>query len=199
MTESDRGAEEVSDDIDHIEVRPDDPVLGVRLRPAERGSTTPIFVPSKSTPLEEEDDADAQIPAAALWAMKYRRHLRFGRRDDDFFRVVLGESADPIYVLDDGASHRMIGRKVGVDEMGLTYYLVGRMTLDDYEQRVVNRRNVAGIFSEADDLSFCSVYEARDAVSNVLLIEEYRGIDDVPTDYLPMSPLISFSDEPGDE
>jgi hypothetical protein len=197
VTDEDRGAAEVTDDIDDIEVRMVDPVPAIRLRPAARGSTTPIFVPSKSTPLEEEN-ADAQIPSSALWAMKYRRHLRFGRRADDFFRVVLSESTDPIYVLDDGASHRMIGREVGVDEVGLTYYLIGRITLDAYEQFVPDGADVADIFSVAGDLSLCSVYEAPDAVSNVLLVEDYRGIDDVPADYLPLNPLITFSDEPGE-
>ncbi len=155
-------------------------------------------MPSKSTPLEEEV-IDTQIPPSALWAMKYRRHLRFGRRDDDFFRTVLNETTDPIYVLDDGVSHRMIGREVGVDEMGLTYYLIGRITLDDYEQFVPDDADPAGFFSVASDLSLCSVYAAPTAVSNVLLVEDYHGIDDVPPDYLPSNPLIQFTDEPGEE
>jgi hypothetical protein len=201
VIDDDKGSEDVTDDIDDIddiEEHPADPVPAVLLRRAARGSTTPIFVPSKSTPLEEEDP-DAQIPPSALWAMKYRRHLRFGRRDGDVFRAVLSESTDPVYVLDDGASHRMIGREVGVDEVGLTYYLVGRITLDDYEQFVPDGADVAGIFSVACDLSLCSVYEAPKAVSNVLLVEDYRGIDDVPAAYLPLNPLIKFSDEPGEE
>ncbi len=198
MTDDDRGAE-VTDDIDDIEVQGVDPVpAAFRLLQAAKGATTPIFVPSKSTPLEEEE-ADAQLPSSALWAMKYRRHLRLGRREDDFFRTVLCENTDPIYVLDDGASHRMIGREVGVDEVGLTYYLIGRITLDAYEQFVPDGADVTDIFSVAADLSLCSVYEAPEAVSNVLLVEDYRGIDDVPADYLPLSPLIEFSSELGQE
>ncbi len=58
---------------------------------------------------------------------------------------------------------------------------------------------VTGIFSDADNLSLCSVYEATDAVSNVLLVEDYAGAADVPAEYLPAHPRIRFSDEPGEE
>jgi hypothetical protein len=198
VTDEDNEAQKATDDIDDIAVRPVYPRPAVFSRPAGLSTPNPIFVPSKSTPLEEED-ADDQIPASALWAMKYRRHLRFGRRENDFFRAVHSESTDPVYVLDDGASHRMIGRKVGVDDLGLVYYLIGRITLDAYEQFVSDGADVAAIFSVAGDLSLCSVYEAPEEVSNVLLVEDYGGIGEVPADYLPLNPLIQFSDDPGEE
>jgi hypothetical protein len=198
VTDEDKEPDKAADDIDDIEVRPVYPRPAVLSRSVGLGSPNPIFVPSKSTPLEEEEPDD-QIPPPALWAMKYRRHLRFGRRENDFFRAVHSESTDPVYVLDDGASHRMIGREVGVDDLGLMYYLIGRITLDAYEQFVSDGADVAGIFSGEGDLSLCSVYEAPDEVSNVLLVEDYGGIDEVPADYLPQNPLIQFSDDPGEE
>ncbi len=180
-------------DIDAIELHSIEPM------PAEaslygRGATQ-VFVPSKSTPLEE-DAADEQIPAPALWAMKYRRHLRFGRRDDDYFRSILGDGRDPVYVLDDGATHYMICREVGEDGAGLTYYLIGRISLNVYWDFA---EDVAGIFSEADDLALCSVYEAPGAVSNVLVVEAYGGVDDVPPEYLPAHPQVQFPDDLGGE
>ena len=48
--------------------------------------------------------------------------------------------------------------------------------------------------------SLCSVYEATEGPSNVLLVESYGGIDQVPGDYLPSNPLIQFGDDmPGEE
>lgn len=189
MTDDEVNAE----DIDDIELHTIDPM------PAESSPFGPgsgqIFVPSKSTPFEE-DVVDTQIPASALWAMKYRRHLRFGRRDDDHFRSVLGDEVDPVYVLDDGATHYMICREVGVDGASLSFYLLGRITLDVYWEFTDDVADVVGIFVEADDLCVCSVYEAPDAVSNVFVVEAYGG-DDVPLEYLSAHPKVQFPDEPG--
>jgi hypothetical protein len=187
--------EAADDDIDNIGPHSIDPMPLDSLRPG-RGFAQ-VFVPSASTTLEEEDAANETIPPPALWAMKYRRHFRFGRRDDDYFRVILGDDVDPLYVLDDGVNHRMICREVGTGDEGLTYYLTGRITLGTYEAFADDAGDVADIFSEAKDLSLCSVYEASDAVSNVVLVEDYGGVGDVPTDYLPGHPQIRFSDEPG--
>jgi len=167
--------------------------------PGLLGAPNPVFDPSKSTPLDEDDDANAQIPPAALWAMKYRRHLHFGSRGEEFFRTRLGDDGDPIYVLDDGPKHCMICRETGVDDEGLTYYLIGRITVGVYERFADDDVDVAGIFSEGNNLCLCSVYEATEGASNVLLVESYRGIDDVPADYLPSNPLIQFSNDLPDE
>jgi hypothetical protein len=157
-----------------------------------------VFKPSKSSPLEEDDD-DEQVPPAALWAMKYRRHLHFGSRDEDVLRVRLGHGNDPVYVLDDGPSHLMICREVGVDDDGLTYYLVGRITLDVYELVADDDAELSRIFSEANDLALCSVYKATGGVSNILVVDSYAGIDEVPAEYLPSNPLIHFTDDARDE
>ncbi len=69
--------EETSEvDIDDIVLHSIDPVPVASLRPG-RGFAQ-VFVPSRSTPLEGDEAPDAQIPRAALWAMKYRWHLRWG-------------------------------------------------------------------------------------------------------------------------
>jgi hypothetical protein len=127
--------------------------------------------------------------------MKYRRHLHFGSRAGDAFRARLGDDRDPVYVLDDGPEHFMACREVGMDDEGLKYYLIGRITLWVYEGFADDDVDIAGVFSEGDDLCLCGVYEATEGASNVLLVESYRGIEDVPTDYLPSNPLIRFSDD----
>jgi hypothetical protein len=192
MTDSDVGGE----DIDAVDQLPTDPAP-IALSRSPWGAPTPIFRPSKSTPLEE-DEEDVQIPHAALWAMKYRRHFHFGSRDNDVFRARLGTEGDRVYVLDDGDEHYMICREVGVDEV-LEYFLVGRIPIETYERRREGEVGVVNIFSEAKDLGLCSVYDASEAASNIVLVENYGHIDDVPSDYLPCHPLIQFTDELLDE
>jgi hypothetical protein len=196
MTEDGSGGE----DIDEIDTRQPDPALAQSLPIASGlwGAPTPVFVPSKSSPLEE--DTQGEIPPAALWAMKYRRHFHFGSRSDTVFRTVLGDESDPVYILDDGAKHHMVGRQVGVDQEGLKYFLIGRITMGVYEHFAIDGADIAGIFDEADDLCLCSVYEATEGPSNVLLVRSYEGIDQVPGDYVPPNPLIQFADHlPGEE
>jgi hypothetical protein len=52
------------------------------------GMGVPLALPTRSTPLEDED-TDGPVPPAVLWAMKYHRHLRLGHRDDEQIRVDL--------------------------------------------------------------------------------------------------------------
>lgn len=191
MTENDASGE----DIDDIGAPCTDPTMiqSLPITSGLWGAPTPVFVPSKSTPLE--DDTEGEIPPAALWAMKYRRHFHFGSRRDTALRVALGDASDPVYVLDDGAKHQMVGRQVGVDEEGLRYFLIGRITVDVYEHFANDDVPVAGIFSEAGDLCLCSVYESTDGPSNVVLVRSYGGLDQIPGDYLPSNPLIQFTDE----
>jgi len=196
MTEDDPGGE----DIDEIDTHQPDPALvqSLPITSGLWGAPTPVFVPSKSSPLE--DDTEGEIPPAALWAMKYRRHFHFGSRSDTVFRAALGDDSDPVYVLDDGTKHHMVGRQVGVDQGGLRYFLIGRITVGVYEHFANDDVDIALIFSEANDLCLCSVYEATEGPSNVLLVESYGGIDQVPGDYVPSNPLIQFGDDmPGEE
>ena len=186
--------EVAGEDIDNIDVHHTDPELVQALPFASGlwGAPTPVFVPSKSTPLE--DDIEGELPPPAVWAMKYRRHFHFGSRNENAFRAALGDDGDPVYVLDDGAKHHMVCREVGVGEGGLRYFLIGRITVAVYERFANDAKNLGGIFPEASDLCLCSVYEATEGPSNILLVESYPGIDQVPSDYLPSNGLIQFSD-----
>jgi hypothetical protein len=164
------------------------------------GAPPPIFRPSTSTPLEEDEPEDL-IPPAALWAMKYRRHLHLTLtpREDERLRDCLGGGDGAVYVIDDGGNHCMIGRLVGADEDGSTYSLVGRITAEAYERYAEARSPLEDIYSEAKDLSLCGVYAAPGAVSNVLAVEKYRGPGDVPPEYLPGRPFLEFADDETDD
>jgi hypothetical protein len=160
------------------------------------GTPAPVFVPSSSTPLEE-DDSESPIPPAALWAMKYRRHLHLTltRRDEDRLRACLGEGDGAVYVIDDGGKHNMVSRLVGIDEDGSTYCLVGRITGEAYDRCAIGESPLEGIFSQSRELSLCSVFAALEAVSNVLVVAEYATVDDVPSEYLPPHPFLEFRDD----
>ena len=160
------------------------------------GTPAPVFVPSTSTPLEEADP-ESPIPPPALWAMKYRRHLHLAltRRDEDRLRARLGEGDGAVYVIDDGGKHNMVSRLVGADEEGSTYCLVGRITGEIYDRCATGDSPTEAIFSQARDLALCSVFAAPDAVSNVLVVEKYPTVDDVPPEYLPPQPFVEFRDD----
>jgi hypothetical protein len=162
------------------------------------GTPAPVFVPSTSTPLEE-DDAESPIPPAALWAMKYRRHLTLTSRDPERLRACLGEGDGAVYVIDDGGRHNMVSRLVGADEDGSTYCLVGRIRGEAYDRYATGESPLDGIFSESRDLSLCSVFAAPEAVSNVLVAESYRTLDDVPPEYLPPHLFLEFTDDTSED
>jgi hypothetical protein len=152
-----------------------------------------IARPRGSTALEA-DEPEGTIPNAALWVMKYRRHLRlgFGGRENERVRTMIGDRDATAYVIDDGPRHFMVARQVGKDPEGLTYCLVGRI-----DAAVLDRYANLGpppeeVFSEARDLALCSVFTATQGVSNVMLVETYRHVDDVPPEYLPPAPFIEF-------
>jgi hypothetical protein len=201
--DSERDDDSSADDVAAIDDLPSDPAIGLPgrqggLGPARYGSPTPIYQPTKSTALED-DDPHGAIPQPAIWVMKYRRHRTFRRRDDDELRVQLGEGDDAVYVISDGDDHVMACRAVGVDPQGVDYFLVGRLNEDDYHDYVNGFRAVTDLFGDAKDLALCSVYAALEAVSNVTLVDRYKRVDEVPAEYLPSSPFIEFSDDDDDD
>jgi hypothetical protein len=160
------------------------------------GTPPLVFVPSSSTPLAE-DDPESPIPPAALWAMKYRRHLhlRLGRREQERLRSCLGEGDGAVYVIDDGGNHVMVSRLVGMDEEGSTYCLVGRIGEEAYDRYAAGEAAAERIFAESRELALCSVFAAPDAVSNVVVSETYSSVDEVPTEYLPPNPFLAFTED----
>jgi hypothetical protein len=158
------------------------------------GAPPTVFVPHTSTPLHE-DDPESPIPAPALWAMKYRRHLTLSSRDPERLRERLGEGDGAVYVIDDGGRHTMVSRLVGMDEDGSTYCLVGRIKGDAYDRYAIGDADTDDIFDDARELALCSVFAVPDAVSNVIVAETYRSVADVPPEYLPPQPFLEFVED----
>jgi len=61
-----------------------------------------VFVPTKSLSLEEDGESD--IPHAALWSMKYHRHVHLFDRTDVQIRQRFGTGDHAIYIIDDGSN-----------------------------------------------------------------------------------------------
>jgi hypothetical protein len=158
------------------------------------GSPTPVFVPKESTPLEEEDDDEGAIPHAALWVLKYRKHGGFWGGSEAPIRERHGRGDGTVFVIDDGRKHCVVTRQVGTSPDGCTYFLVGQISIASYEDLFDDEVRAETIFAGARDTCLCVVYEAADAVSNVAVVESFDSIEEVPLEYLPPSPAITFAD-----
>jgi hypothetical protein len=163
---------------------PSEPTAGPWLAPTGLyGAPSPVFVPTKSLSLEE--DGVSEIPHAALWSMKYQRHLHLFDRTDVQIRQRFGTGDHAIYIIDDGRKHCLVSRIVGGSPDGCTYRLVAQITIDSYEQLVNEETPIDNVFADASDFAMCAVFEAEveGAPSNVTLTERYATIDDVPSQY----------------
>ena len=159
------------------------------------GISPVLFEPDKSTPLEP-DSPDATIPAAALWAMEDRKHgsILSGVDEDETIRCRLGEGDLTLYVMDDGRSHCMICRVVGEDDDSCIYCLVARIGLDQFGQLRDQQTPLDDAFVDARDISLSAVFESETA-SNVVPVQHYRRLVDVPVEYLPGHPFLHFTDD----
>jgi len=166
--------------------------------PGLRGAPTPVFVPKSSTPLEAED-SDGAMPPFALWTMKYLQHGHLFSKAESVIRESYGDGDHVVYVMDDGRKHCLISRLVGTSSEGCVYPLVGRITIEAYERLVDDHTLTDRIFDEADSLCLCAVFEAREAVSNVSVVRSFAGVDEVPPEYLPPGPALTFTDVPDGE
>ena len=167
-------------------------------RPGWRGAPTPVFVPKTSTPLEAED-SDGSMPSFALWAMKYLQRGHLFSKAESVIRESYGDGEHVVYVMDDGRKHCLISRLVGSSAEGCVYPLIGRIPIETYERLVDDHTLTDRIFEEAEDLCLCAVFEAREAVSNVSVVRSFARVDEVPPEYFPPGPALTFTDVPDDQ
>ena len=164
------------------------------------GAPAPVFMPTSSTRLDE-DDAEGVIPHAPLWSMKYHRHFHLFDRTDARIRDAFGQGDHAIYVIDDGRRHCVVGRIIGAGPDGCTYCLVAQITIEAYDRLVSGEDPIDRVFADARGPAVCAVFEAavEGAPSNVTLTEQYPTIDDVPPEYRSPSPFIEFVDDLDEE
>jgi hypothetical protein len=98
-------------------------------------------------------------------------------------------------MIDEGRKHCMVGRLVGTSPDGCTDCLVARIAMASYERLLGNETLTDEMFFDARELRLCVVFEAEDAVSNVSVIETFATLDEVPVEYLPLRPMIAFTED----
>ena len=155
----------------------------------------PMSEPATSTPLAI-GESEGSIPPGPLWAMKYLRHGQHGpltgHDAPEALRLAVSAEDETVYVIDDGASHCMVARRVGSAPDGCLYCLVGRVKIDDVQDVRDGWAPLSGLFSLGRELTLCGVVEG--SVSNVVRVASFRKYRDVPDEYLPPSPFIEFPD-----
>jgi hypothetical protein len=155
----------------------------------------PMSEPATSTPLAI-GESEGSIPPGPLWAMKYLRHGQHGpltgHDAPEELRLAVSTEDEILYVIDDGASHCMVARRVGSAPDGCLYCLVARVKIDDVQDVRDGWAPPSGLFALGRELTLCGVVEG--SVSNVVRVAAYRKYRDVPDEYLPPSPFIEFPD-----
>jgi hypothetical protein len=132
--------------------------------------------------------------------MKLRRHVQWhllpSRERHQRIREHVGDGDDRVYVIDDGAHHVMVGRRVGEKAGEVEYCLIGRQPREVFDG--LRNRSVApgAAFDGASGLTLCGVaVEEGTLSSNVFDIDRYAEASDIPTEYRPGSPYISFTQD----
>jgi hypothetical protein len=175
--------------------RPGDIVL----EPAVARLPEPVVGPDESTPLEE-DEPEGIVPPCPLWAMKARRHIQWhllpAAERHDRVRDRVGTDDDPVYVIDDGRHHVMLGRRVGAHAGECEYCLIGRAPRQRYEELRDGSVRAPDAFEGAAGITLCGVAVADTVLaSNVFDVARYADSADVPTEYLPGAPFIAFEED----
>jgi len=166
----------------------------LHFEPGTAANTFPVTAPEDATPLSE-DEPEGTIPASPLWAMKERAHggiHLFGHPAR--IRAHAGHGDGRIYAIDDGPHHCMIGRRVGSVGDGCVYSLVARVDLATWQSAADGTIDGRQTFLAAREAGLSGTVET-DGVSNVFDVDWYESPSDIPEEYLPPAPPISFPED----
>lgn len=189
--ESDGWGKAVTPTPSHL-ARPGDIVL----EPDVARLPAPLVGRDESTPLEEEEP-EGVVPPCPLWAMKERRHIQWNllprHKRHERVRDCIGSGDEAIYVIDDGAHHVMLGRPVGARPGECEYCLIGRAPRQRYDDLRRHSVRPADAFADAVEITLCGVSVAESVLSsNVFDVTRYERPGDIPVQYLPGAPFITF-------
>lgn len=151
--------------------------------------------PTTDAELVEADSSGAdKIRSTVVMAMNNWKHssLTTESEADGPTEFVFGSGDSTVYAIENGRDHAMIGRAVGQDAAGCVYCLVGRVPVGDIQE--LGETHPEAAFNNARDISLSSVFQ-DDQVKNVVLIQHYNRVDDVPIEYRPPSPFLMFTDQ----
>ena len=156
-----------------------------------------------------DEDAEALVASHVELAMEnlQRHQVRAGRDGEEDPLYCFGFGDDTLYAIEDGADRLIIGRAVGRDSEGCIYCLVGAGSPALLDMLDNGEVALTEALDDAAELTLCSVFQADDApgqhfrltalnrpVSNVVLVQHYKRIQDVPVEYRPGEPFLQFTD-----
>ena len=132
--------------------------------------------------------------------MKERRHIQWhllpSHNRHTRIRDVVGSGDDSVYVIDDGAHHVILGRRVGAVRGECEYCLLGRVGLGVYEELRQGRIALSSAFDNAEELVLCGVAVEEDIrSSNIFDVARYQGITDVPSEYKPGAAFLNLDED----
>ena len=166
----------------------------LHFEPGTAANTFPVTAPEDATPLME-DEPEGTIPPSPLYALKERAHggiHLFGHPSR--IRAHHGHDDAAVYAIDDGPHHCMIGRRVGATGDGCVYSLVARVDRPTWESLVSGAIDARQLFLASHEPGLSGTVET-DGVSNVFDVDWYDTPGDIPVEYLPPSPFISFAED----
>jgi hypothetical protein len=146
--------------------------------------------------MPEGGSDEAPLASYVELAMKNLQHHRapVGLDHDEASFYGFGSGDSSVYAIEDGVDRLMIGRGVGRDGEGCIYCLVASSS--PAMLAMLDRGDVSPIevFDYATELTLCSVFRA-DQITNVILVQRYKTIEDVPVEYRPGQPFLRFSED----
>ena len=139
------------------------------------------------------EDLIASCVELAMKNLQHRR-VRVEPGQEEVPVYCFGSGNSTLYALEDGGDRLMMGRGVGEDGEGCIYCLVGAGSLALLAMLETGELSPAEAFDDAGELTLCSVYQDGQ-VDNVVMVQHYRVIQDVPVEYRPGQPFLQFTDE----
>ena len=151
-----------------------------------------VVDPAMAEDGSDEADLASYVELAMENLQHHRAHVELDRDDVPFFSF--GSDNSTVYALEDGVDRLMIGRGVGRDGEGCVYCLVGSSSPAMLAMLDRGEVSPTEVFDYAAELTLCSVFHA-DQINNVILVQRYKTIEDVPVEYRPGQPFLRFTED----
>jgi len=146
--------------------------------------------------MAEGGSDEAFLASYVKLAMKNLQHHRahVERDQDELPFYAFGSGDSTVYAIEDGVDRLMIGRGVGRDGEGCIYCLVASSSPAMLAMLDRGEVSPTEVFDYATELTLCSVFHA-DQINNVILVQRYKTIEDVPVEYRPGQPFLRFTED----
>ena len=133
---------------------------------------------------------DGTVPRAVRLTLLTRRHAR-AHEDDEVLACSAGER-DTLFGMEDGYDQVVVARVVGTGG-GATYCLAGRTHAMTFGLVRSGEEPAITAFDDGRNIALCAV---ADDATNIVVVDTYRTVSQVPPALLPGSPPVIFDRAP---